>query len=187
MTVLRRWQPRRSLARALRAAASVAEGRRSLAVALQDQLQSNWCWAACTCSTSAFFDPASRWGQCVLVNAELGRNTCCAQGGSAECNVPWYLDRALQRTGNLGSRVSGPETWETVRREIDAGRPVGARIGWAGGGGHFVLLTGYWTASGQEEVEVQDPMTGLSSMTLDVFAGNYKGAGTWTHTYLTTP
>jgi hypothetical protein len=177
---------RRGLARGLRAAASVAEGRRSLTVPMQSQLQSNWCWAACTCSTSAFYDPGSTWGQCALVNAELGQTTCCADGASADCDVPWYLDRVLQRTGNFRALVAGRETWDTVRREIGAGHPVGARIAWRGGGAHFVLLTGYWTSSGQEEIEVQDPLTGLSTMALDVFAGNYKGAGTWTHTYLTT-
>jgi hypothetical protein len=62
---------------------------------------------------------------------------------------------------------------------------VGARIGWNGGGGHFVVLTGYRSAGKLKEVEVQDPWTGRSTLAVDVFAGNYKNSGTWTHTYLT--
>jgi papain like cysteine protease AvrRpt2 len=152
---------------------------------MQQQLQSNWCWAAVTCSTSAYYLANTPWGQCTLVNAALGQTGCCANGSSAPCNQPWYLDRALQRTGNLGSRASGPVAWEKIRGEIDAGRPVGARIGWSGGGGHFVLLTGYRSAGSVREVEVQDPFTGRSALPLDQFRTRYKSTGTWTHTYLT--
>ena len=120
-----------------------------------------------------------------LVNAALGQTACCADGASTACNQPWYLDRALQRTGNLNVRTSGPVGWERIRSEIDAGRPVGARIGWSGGGGHFVLLTGYRSAGKVREVDVQDPFTGRSTLPLDQFSTRYKSTGTWTHTYLT--
>jgi hypothetical protein len=62
---------------------------------------------------------------------------------------------------------------------------VGARIGWNGGGGHFVVLTGYRSSGKVREVEVQDPWTGRSTLAVDAFATNYKNSGTWTHTYLT--
>jgi len=166
-------------------AASAAPGRRSLPLVVQPQLQTNWCWAACTSSTSAFFAPASTWGQCVLADAEHGQTTCCADGASAACNAPWYLERALRRTGNLRRKAAGAASFATLRAEIDAGRPVGTRIGWRGGGGHFVLLTGYRSTPATREVEVQDPWSGRSRLALDAFATAYKGTGTWTHTYLT--
>lgn len=119
------------------------------------------------------------------MNAELEQKGCCANGGSGKCNIPWYLDRALRRTGNLASKSDGPASWSTLRAELDAGRPVAARIGWNGGGGHFVVLTGYRAVADAREVEVQDPWTGTSRIPLDTLATNYKSAGRWTHTYLT--
>jgi hypothetical protein len=173
------------LARWFKAAAPAADGQRLVPISVQHQFQSNWCWAACSSSTSAFYDPASTWGQCGIVNAELKEKGCCGDGKSPKCNVPWYLDRALTRTGNFARKSDGPARWETVRAEIDAGRPVGVRIGWFGGGGHFVMITGYRAAGGAREVDVQDPWTGSSRITMDVLAKSYKNRGKWTHTYLT--
>jgi hypothetical protein len=169
----------------LRAAARAAEGQRAVPLSLQHQLQTNWCWAACASSASGFYDPATTWGQCAVVNAELEKGECCAEGGSGACNVPWYLDRALRRTGNFARMTDGPVPWSAIRAEIDAGRPVAARIGWNGGGGHFVVLTGYRAVAGARELDVQDPWTGSSRLAVDVLATNYKSAGKWTHTYLT--
>jgi hypothetical protein len=173
------------IARLLRGWAAAADGKRRVHISVQHQLQSNWCWAACAVSTSGFYDSATTWGQCTLVNAELDKPGCCEDGASGDCNIPWYLDRVLRRTGNFGSMTSGRASWSTVRAELDAGRPVGARIGWRGGGGHFVMLTGYRSAGKVHEVEVQDPWTGRSTLGVEVFANNYKSSGTWTHTYLT--
>lgn len=173
------------LSNLLHGAGRVAAGKRALKLSVQHQLQTNWCWAACASSASGLFDPATTWGQCAVVNAELGQSTCCQDGSTGSCNIPWYLDRALGRTGNYRSKSTGAVPLSKVRAEIDAGRPVGARIGWRGGGGHFVMLTGYRQAAGVEEVDVQDPWTGRSSLPIDVFKTNYKSQGTWTHTYLT--
>jgi hypothetical protein len=173
------------LARWFKAAAVAAEGQRLVSISVQHQLQTNWCWAACSTSASAFYDPASTWGQCGIVNAELKENGCCGSGSSPKCNVPWYLDRALKRTGNFARKSDGPARWETVRAEIDANRPVGVRIGWFGGGGHFVMITGYRAAGGAREVDVQDPWTGTSHIPMDILAKSYKNRGKWTHTYLT--
>jgi hypothetical protein len=178
-----RW--REVLAGLFQSAAAVASGQRAVALGLQHQLQTNWCWAACTSSVSGFYDAKTTWGQCAIVNAELKQNGCCGDGGTAKCNQPWYLDRALKRTGNFTRKSEGPAAWATIRREIDAGRPVAVRIGWNGGGGHFIMITGYRAAGGTREVEVQDPWTGSSRIALDVLANNYKSAGKWTHTYLT--
>jgi hypothetical protein len=154
-------------------------------MSVQHQLQTLWCWAACSSSVSSFFDTRSTWGQCALANAELEQTSCCEDGDNDGCNKPWYLDRALQRTGNFSSKRQGPVPWEEVRAEIDAGRPVAARIRWGDDTGHFVVLTGYRRSGGRRELEVQDPWTGSSSLAIEDFTNAYKSSGTWTHTYLT--
>ena len=158
---------------------------RRLAFSMQAQLQTQWCWAACSASVSLFYDSASTWTQCTIVNAELGQTTCCQNGSTAQCNQPWYLDRALTRTGNLASWSGGTATIAQIRSEIGAGRPVGARIGWSNGGGHFVMIAGYRACDPDEYIDVRDPIYGSSDIPLATFTSSYQTTGSWTHTYYT--
>lgn len=163
-----------------------AERQRDIGLVLQSQVQPNWCWSAVSTSISHFYNPASAWTQCSLANAELGETTCCADGSTSQCNRDWYLDRALTRTGNLQSWVGNPVTLSDVEHELNAGRPVGVRIGWAGGGGHFIVLDGYSDpGTGPGFLNVQDPIFGRTRMPYSAFRNTYHGDGTWTHTYYT--
>ncbi len=157
---------------------------RRLAFSMQSQTQTQWCWAACSVSVSRFYDSASPWTQCSVVNAELGQSTCCQDGSTAQCNQPWYLNLALTRTGNLASWSGGTATFSQVRSEIRNGRPLGARIGWAGGGGHFVVIVGY-LCDAVGYLDVRDPIFGSSDIAMATFATSYQGTGSWTHTYYT--
>jgi hypothetical protein len=160
---------------------------RRLGFAMQAQLQTQWCWAACSVSVSLFYDSASSWTQCSVVNAELGQTTCCQNGSTSQCNQPWYLDRALTRTGNLTSWSAGTATIAQIRSQIRSGRPLGARIGWSGGGGHFVTIVGYRACDPDEYIDVRDPIYGSSDISLATFTTSYQSTGSWTHTYYTEP
>ncbi len=157
---------------------------KQLAFNMEAQTQSNWCWAATATSVSHFYWFLSNWAQCLVANAELGLNNCCNSPVPVACNVPWYLDRALSRTNNFVS-ITGQITFQQVRDEIDAGRPVGARVGWSGGGGHFMVIYGYSTIGGTDYFDIDDPIYGKSHLAVTDFADNYQGSGTWTHTYFT--
>ncbi|SIO43845.1 Papain-like cysteine protease AvrRpt2 [Rhodovulum sp. ES.010] len=152
---------------------------------MQLQTQSNWCWAATATSVSHFYWRFSSWTQCKVAGAELDRTDCCDLAVPAPCNVPWYLDRALSRTDNFVSYMSGQASFATIKAEIDAGKPVGARIGWNGGGGHFMVIYGYGKVGTTEYLDIDDPIYGKSHLTVADFASNYQGSGTWTHTYFT--
>ncbi|HEX8207940.1 MAG TPA: papain-like cysteine protease family protein [Solirubrobacteraceae bacterium] len=152
---------------------------------MQHQLQTNWCWSACATSTSLFYASASAWTQCKLAGTELNQTTCCQDGSTTWCNQPWYLDRALTQTGNFGHMQQGPLDWNALSVEIDAGRPVAARIGWAGGGGHFVVISGVSDLDGGPAVDIQDPWFGPSTLPLQEFTTRYRATGTWTHSYFT--
>ena len=157
---------------------------KQLTFTMQLQTQSNWCWAATSTSVSHYYWFRSSWTQCTVANAELGLAGCCMNPVPGQCNVPWFLDRALTRTNNFVS-ITGSETFAAVRDEIDAGRPVGARIGWSGGGGHFVCIYGYSWIVGEEYFDIDDPIYGKSHLLVADFSSNYQGSGTWTHTYFT--
>jgi hypothetical protein len=163
-----------------------AERRRSLDFEMQHQLETNWCWSAVSTSVSHFYNPASAWSQCSLANAELGETSCCADGSTAACNRDWYLDRALSRIGNLQSWAGAAVPLSEVEHEVNAGRPLGVRIGWHGGGGHFVVLAGYDDpGTGPGFLRVEDPWYGQSRMAYSAFRNAYQGTGSWTHTYHT--
>jgi hypothetical protein len=157
---------------------------RQLAFNMQAQTQTNWCWAATATSVSHFYWLLSSWTQCRVANQELGRSDCCNSMVPSQCNVPWYLDKALTRTNNFVN-ITGPVSFQQVRDEIDAGRTVGARIGWSGGGGHFMVIYGYSVVVGTEYFDIDDPIYGKSHLLVNDFSNNYQGSGSWTHTYFT--
>jgi len=165
-------------------AAPAGGAQAGLGFCMQDQTQTQWCWAATAVGMSLFYNPSSTWTQCSLVNRELGQTTCCQDGSSAVCNRPWYLQNALQTTGNLVQWVAGAASFADVQQEINAKRPLAARIGWSGGGGHFVVLDGYDTTAGQY-LSVQDPWYGHSTYSYLAFQTAYQGSGEWTHSYYT--
>lgn len=158
---------------------------KQLSFSMQPQTQTNWCWAATSTSVSHFYWGLSTWTQCKVANSELGHNDCCNSPVPSPCNVAWYLDKALTRTENFVSILTGQASFQQIRAEIDAGRPVGARIGWSGGGGHFMVICGYSQVAGTDYFDIDDPIYGKSHLSVTNFSSNYQGSGTWTHTYFT--
>jgi hypothetical protein len=107
-------------------------------------------------------------------------------GGDGSCNVYGYLDQALRIVGHLKTMSATAESFETIEQEMNADRPLGVRIAWAGGGAHFVAVGGYRYLPAQY-VHVEDPWYGPSDVAYNTLSGAYQGSGTWTHTYWTTP
>ena len=159
-----------------------------LQLEVQEQQQLLWCWAACSSTTSLFYDAVSSWSQCQVANAELKQSSCCDEGSSDACNTVWCLDDALARTGNLANWCRRTVSWDEVKNEIDRGRPVCARVAWSGRGAHFVMIVGYENSSSDNLLAIEDPSPDAprsSFVPFDVFAHNYRSTGTWTHTYMT--
>ena len=155
-----------------------------LAFNMQAQTQTQWCWAATSTSVSRFYSIFSPWTQCKVASQAMGE-TCCATPVPGPCNQPWYLNLALDITGNFVSYQGGTITWSQIRDELDKGLVVGARIGWSGGGGHFMVIHGVSKQGATEYLHIDDPIYGKSTLTYQTFATNYQGSGTWTHTYFT--
>jgi len=152
---------------------------------MEAQTQSNWCWAATSKSVSFFYSALlNPWTQCKIASSELGQ-TCCTSPVPGPCNVPWYLDKALTRTKNFVQLIYGTMTWEAVKAQIDAGLVVGTRIGWSGGGGHFMAIYGVSKVFNTKYFHIDDPIYGKSVLTVNQFSTNYQGSGSWTHSYIT--
>jgi len=80
---------------------------------------------------------------------------------------------------------SGAGNMSNIRSEIGNNRPLCVRIGWSGGGGHFIALDGY--NQGLNMVAVDDPWYGASDIDLTVLQTAYQGSGAWTHSYFVQP
>jgi hypothetical protein len=155
-----------------------------LSFQMQHQQQANWCWAAVSTSVALYYDPLSNWSQCTVANGELARTDCCGAGASTSCNVYGYLDSSLTRVGHLDHMDGSVAEFQAVDDEIDAGRPVGIRVAWSGGGAHFLAIIGY-LEDVQNYVAVDDPIYGKSDVSYDTLRTSYQGSGTWTHSYYT--
>lgn len=154
---------------------------------MQRQQQTQWCWAAVSASTSLFFNADSSWTQCKLANAEFSQANCCEtnQGGCPACNQPYFLQRSLATTGNFVSETSGSQTVEQILAQLGEQRPVGVRIQWPNGSGHFVMVTG--VGQNQQMLSIDDPFYGHSYISYASFVSAYQSDGTWNYTYFVKP
>lgn len=152
------------------------------------QEQFNWCWAAVALSVARYYNTTPIWGwQCQIASAGLGF-VCSPAGQNANnCDVPWYLDQALGVTNNFKTSAPGAASIPQIQVEIDGGQPLGVRIGWSDGGGHFCCVTGYFYVAGAIWVHIEDPCYKQSSLPYSDFCSKYQSYGTWTDSYWTKP
>lgn len=160
---------------------------------MQTQQQTNWCWAAVAVSIHNFLDGSGGLTQGRIATPVLQAEKQIPAGvdcsGTPElCNYTAALDDALKISGNLrrgGFLRDQHLIFEAVKRWVNANLPVGARITWAGGGAHFVVLDGYREfASGARQVHVEDPLYGPSFQLYEDFVADYPPGGNWQDTYL---
>ena len=157
-----------------------------LRFAMQQQQQGNWCWAATAASVDAFYNVGTTMTQCQIANIQKGVTNCCTTGAStAPCNTYGFLDAALTTVGHFSSLASGTTSFADVESQMLAGRPLGIRVAWSGGGAHFIAATG---TEDDGSVWVSDCGSGTTSLVpYDTLKTSYNGAGTWTHSYFTQP
>lgn len=161
----------------------------TLSLAMQHQAEMSWCWAAVAASVAQFYEPSGTVSQCGLADGELHRTDCCTTGAGGPCDVYGDLASSLYRVGHLKKwDIAKPSGFPSVVAEVDASRPLCARIAWHSGGAHFVALVGYLPAeesgAGAPLVAVEDPWFGSSDVPYDLLREGYND-GTWTDSYFT--
>jgi hypothetical protein len=157
---------------------------------MDPQLEPNWCWAAVTAAVKNFFSGGPTLQQCQVATPVLTREhptdafDCCANPD--QCDIPAFLQDALAVSGNLsGPPLSGHLVFESVKDELDAGRPIGVRIQWPNGGGHFIVIDGYREfTEGAPLVHVADPQYRPCYHSYHDLVRRYQGVGVWTDTFL---
>jgi hypothetical protein len=166
-----------------------------LTFTMQQQKQTNWCWAAVATSVADFLGNLNQWTQCKLSNQQLTQTTCCSDGANPNtCNKVSFLENSLllvQHT-SPATPLHAAASEADIKREIDAGRPIGVRIGWNNSGdqGHFVLVTGYVDSPTGFLIVVNDPekpdgTPGSTYSYTEITQTGYLQKGTWSYTYFT--
>ncbi len=171
---------------------------------MQTQQGQFWCWAAVAVSVDHYVDAGSSKTQC-----EVARSVVAANPGPAgqktpqvACNndpvsdMPETLQDALgdaSGVGRLGSVLAGEALdFADIQAQVrlpSPALPVCVRIGWRGGGGHFVAIDGAVVSRGAQWVHVVDPAQTFQDAwwPYDIFRFNYQGIGQWTDTFLVKP
>ncbi|MBS1859516.1 MAG: hypothetical protein JST11_29345 [Acidobacteria bacterium] len=160
---------------------------------MEQQQQPNWCWAAVAVSIHNFLDLTATLTQggvatsVLLEDARIPAGVDCSSTPGL-CNYTAALADALRISGNLrpgGYVPNGHLAFDSLKNWVNANLPVGARIVWAGGGAHFIVLDGYREfVSGARQVHVQDPLYGPSFQYYDDLVADYPPGGNWQDTYL---
>ncbi len=156
---------------------------------VETQEHSNWCWAAVSVSVHRFFERGSDARQCGAAGAIRGLP--CCDGFTQKCNQPESLTQALTHFGKLKRQpVERAATFDEIRSEVLAGRPLCMRVEWTTGAikgnGHFAVITGFDNSAGTPVVLVEDPFYGRSRRPYDRIVVSYQfNRGLWTHTYFT--
>jgi hypothetical protein len=119
--------------------ASAATANR-LSITMQAQQNSNWCWAASGNTVATFY--GYTYSQNQFCNMAFGNalNASCPNSQASLAND----QTAFRRIGiSPGNYIYDYLYYSSIIREVDAGRPVLARIQWSSGGGHMEVLYGY--------------------------------------------
>jgi hypothetical protein len=157
----------------------------SLDLRVPHQEQDLWCWCAVTVGVAGFFDAGFGLSQCETAGRVLNVPAACDNPDDESVNKLFALDNALSVFGRLGKVEPGPLAFDEVRRQIDTGRPVGARILFLDNGmAHVTLIRGYRT-SPEPILIIDDPLFDESEWSYQQFLRSYRGSGVWKQSYLT--
>ena len=167
-------------------AASTSNSGRSLGIEVPHQEQDWWCWCAVTVGVSTFYDSSFGLSQCETAAQILSEPSACSTPRDDRVNRMFSLKQSLNTFGRLDRETEGPLSFSQVVQEIDAQRPVGARILFLDSGvAHFTIIRGY-RKTPQQMLLIDDPLYDESETTYQSFLTAYRGSGRWKQSYLTT-
>ena len=163
---------------------------RVLAVTVMQQEQTLWCWCACCAMVLLYY--GSSQAQCAIANVGLGHSDCCQDPLPTGCNDTIWTVHPTQtdvitvyaRFGRTAVHLFGSISFNDLKAEIDAGRPVEVCYAWTGGDSHVALVCGYSVdATEAMFVKVNDPADNIGLISFASLQTAY-GLGTWVETFI---
>lgn len=128
-----------------------------LKVPRTEQQHSQWCWAGCSQMVLNYYYKYP--SQCGIANWARNINYACNTAPfewNNYANQPEYASTVaniLTAWGVPAANYQGSLYWSNFKGLIDANKPMVALWSWTGGGGHFVVFSGY----SDGYVHVSDP------------------------------
>ncbi len=121
-----------------------------LDIPLQLQETALWCWAASTQMILKYMGQPLT--QCEQANRQFVREDCCESDRSWRCvDTSWPR---FYEHGFTSDSIDGALSWQQLKAELDAKRPIAFSWEWKLGGGHMMVAVGY---SEPDKVYVNDP------------------------------
>ncbi|PYV71079.1 MAG: hypothetical protein DMG97_17355 [Acidobacteria bacterium] len=165
----------------------------------------NLCWACVGWSVARYYDNRAgvppRWStlcEYVMKAADFldgisPESTRCCDGErllDPDCNQSRILPDAFRVSSNQGSVRERALSFQEIKTEIDAGRPVGVEVESSSAGSRAIAIYGYDDSESQK-VMVGDPAPDAPDGALipyDELCFGYRHSdATWNHSYLTVP
>ncbi len=150
-----------------------------------EQEKSNWCWAASMQAVLEVY--GTNVTQCQEANWLFGHNDCCNAGNCNWATSGQQQQDVLDHWGLTSTLIQNTLTWNQLKTEIDAGRPINIGFSWCGGGGHSLNIYGFSEVDGtpvKHNVGYMDPWfgEGYNVAEYDWVVGGCPGDHTWYRT-----
>ena len=156
-----------------------------VAVPEVEQEKTNWCWAA---SMQAVLDVyGTTVTQCQEANWLFSHSDCCNPGNCNWSTSPEQQRDILDHWGLSSTLTYSTLTWNQLKTEIDAGRPVSIGFSWCSGGGHSLVIYAFSEVDGTpvtHNVGYMDPWfgEGYNVAEYDWVVGGCPGDHNWYRT-----
>ncbi len=150
-----------------------------------EQEKTNWCWAA---SMQAILDESGTTvTQCELANWLFSRTDCCNPGNCNSTTSPEQQRDILNHWGLTNTLVYNTLSWNQLKTEIKAGRPISIGFSWCTWGGHSLVIYGFSEVKNGTvtyNVAYMDPAPGEGYNVADYswVVGGCPGDHTWYRT-----
>jgi hypothetical protein len=151
---------------------------------IEQQIMSQWCWAAVAVSIRRFYDPQFNITQRDFVGGELHLPPC-SQTPFDFCNQRHSLQLALGSLKVFRAKLDEPCRSRDIISEISNGRPIGCQLVRDGIDGHYIVIKGVNGAGNNLRIEIADPMDGnFRILTLRELLFGYRESQ-WQQTFFT--
>ncbi|WP_246214003.1 papain-like cysteine protease family protein [Kitasatospora viridis] len=145
---------------------------------MHTQEKTQWCWVASGLTIAQFQNYGTTQADFCKRAAKRSRwVNCDNQPATLDDMAGAWADLGMTHTGTGLNRAA---TFDEIKNDVRAGRPVAARIGWAQGGGHMNVVYGYET--GRSLIGVADPWPQTNRYTWWKYSEYVKNRQfAWTH------
>lgn len=147
---------------------------KTLGLMREVQAMSSWCWATSAKMVARYLGGTNAT-QCQYVKWGKASSQCLNVSGDFGLD----LSRALMGAGIRGvGTTSGPISFNSIKSQIDARKPIIIRWEWNSGGGHMIAINVYNTTG--STVTYVDPLDGENHTRPYSWIKNGSNH-TWTH------